>query len=1018
MFLPIAISATRVGGHAPRRCFSHATIHDSDASRHATVRVFDTDGMPIVVFEEVRLRRVSRDTLARRDDRWLAPWLYRTVWRPQPKEGTAPASIPNRRRWVILPETGGLAQKLAARLDGAQLLPSESLRHGAPSPLALADATDVIDLRPLAAASGASAAAGVCLLAQSLLTGSAAPESRARLWVITAGGHSVSGTEVALSPTQAAPWGVVRTLQLEHPELQALGIDLDPESPEESLDTIIAQLENGGPQPEIAVRAGELWVSRLVRHRLEPAGSAAVEPCRWVPGTEGTFEQFVRQPLVRRQPGAGEVEIAIHATGLNLRDVLNVLGLYPGVKPPLGGECAGIVSAVGAGVAHLKVGQRVLAVAADTFASHVIAAAGNVRALPPGVRMDEAASFPIAYITAEYCLIEIGRLRAGEIVLVHAGAGGVGMAAVLTAQRLGAQVFATAGSSAKRELLRSLGVAQVFDSRSPAFADAVLLASDGRGVDLVLNSLAGDMRDASFRVVTRGGRFVEIGKLGIKTAAEVEAIGRDIAYTVVDWTDTSQTPPAVIESVLDRVVAGMSAGRITPLPRHVFSIDDAPKAFRLMAAGRHVGRIVLKHPIASVAGNVHAGMRRDGTYLVTGGMSGLGLVVARWLVESGAGRIVLVGRRGATEETASVIAQLRATGTTVLTVALDVSDEAALAALLIQLRREGPALRGVVHAAAVLENAAILKQSEGHFERAAAAKLGGAEALDRITRADPLDFLVFFSSVAAPLGAPGQANYAAANYALDAVAARRHRDGLPAVAISWGAWSQTGVASNARTTSWLTDKGLVAMTPAQGLRALERLLAENIAAVTVAPLDWPRYIERVLGGRTPDFLSELVGSRAGAGTAPALPGSQHAAVPSIRAQLDASPPAGRAAILQAFVRERVSHALGIDPSRKVDDRIPLGELGLDSLLAIELRNTLSAALRRPLPATFLFDHPSIAQLTAALLIDEEGITAAAGMPAVPTSPSMAAQLITEVAGLSDEEVELQLAARSKVRGGS
>jgi acyl transferase domain-containing protein/NADP-dependent 3-hydroxy acid dehydrogenase YdfG/acyl carrier protein len=1026
LFLPIAIGAVRVFGTAPQRCFSLVTIDGGDGSRRATVRVFDVDGTTVVELADVWLRRVSRDALARRDVRWFESSLYRTVWR-RATLVTPATQFAGERQWMILADAdaGGCAAALAARLAGAQVVRANELDDAAP-PSPVLRATDVIDLRALDTASYAgvaAAAVGVCAMVQALTaqasaSHSPAPERRARLWIVTAGAQAVTGAEASLSPRQAAVWGIARTARLEHPELCTVCIDLDPEAPLASLPALMAELHRGGPEPEIAVRANECWVSRLVRHRLEPADAVPGDQCRWVPRTDGTFEHFVRQPLTRRRPAAGEVEIAVHATGLNFRDVLNVLGMYPGVRPALGGECAGVVSAVGDGVTHLEVGQRVLALAADTLASHVIARAAMVRALPPGVGMDEAASFPIAFVTAEYCLLEVARLQAGERVLIHAGAGGVGMAAIRTAQRIGAEVFATAGSPAKRDVLRSLGVGKTFDSRSPTFADELLAATGGHGVDVVLNSLSGEMLDASLRVVARRGRFIEIGKRGIKTPAEVAALGRDIAYHIVDWGDASQADPVAIEAILGRAVDSWGAGRIAPLPRHVFPVDEAPRAFRLMAAGRHVGRIVLRHP-GPVAERHGGGLRRDGTYLVTGGLSGLGLLVAQWLGESGAGRLVLIGRRGATQAAAPVIAQLRAAGITVLTEALDVSDEAALGSLLMRLRVEGPPLRGVVHAAAVLENTVILKQDAAQCKRVMAPKLEGAEALDRLTRPDPLDFLVLFSSIAGVLGAPGQANYAAANLALDLVATRRRRDGLPALAISWGAWSGTGVAADSRTASWVADQGLCAMTPTQGLCALERLLAADIATVAVAPLDWPRYVERVRGGRTPAFLTELLARTDSSaapdpGAGPALAGieARRDTAPPIRARLAAAPAAGRRALLEVFLRERVSRALGTDPARAIDDRQPLGELGLDSLLAIELRNTLASALGRTLPATLLFDHPSVAQLTDALLIDELGTAD------VSPARSVAAQLVSSVAGMSDEEVELQLAARRRGRTGS
>ena len=293
----------------------------------------------------------------------------------------------------------------------------------------------------------------------------------------------------------------------------------------------------------------------------------------------------------------------------------------------------------------MRVGDEVMAVARECFASCVVTRAELVQRLPNGMDIEAAAGFPIAFITAEFCLSHEAGMQANETVLIHAAAGGVGMAAVQLARRAGAEVFATAGSEAKRALLRAMGVRHVFDSRTPGFADEVLARTGGRGVDIVLNSLAGEMLDASFRALARGGRFVEIGQRDIKSPEWVAALGRDIRYAVVDWGVVAASDPALIGEQLARLVDAADRGALTPLPRQVFHIEDASRAFRFMAQARHVGKVVVRHGPAGPAT-----IKRNGTYLVTGGLSGLGLRVAEWLAQRGAGRLVLIGRRGPTDE--------------------------------------------------------------------------------------------------------------------------------------------------------------------------------------------------------------------------------------------------------------------------------------------------------------------------------------------------------------------------------
>ncbi len=590
-------------------------------------------------------------------------------------------------------------------------------------------------------------------------------------------------------------------------------------------------------------------------------------------------------------------------------------------------------------------------------------------------------------------------------MLVHAAAGGVGMAALRLAQRAGAEVFATAGSPAKRALIRTLGVTHVFDSRSAAFADELLETTGGAGVDVVLNALSGDLIDASFRVIARGGRFIEIGKRGIKSPQWVAGLDRDLHYFVVDWGETAATEPALVGSMLARLVDEAGRGLLPPLPRHAFAIDQAAQAFRFMAQARHHGKIVLRHGAAAPAA-----VRRDGSYLVTGGLSGLGPVVARWLAVQGAGRIVLASRRGPTAELAPELAALREQGCEVVAEALDVTDAGALADLLTRLRADGPPLRGVIHSAGVLADGGLLQQDAERYAQVFGPKVLGAALLDELTRADALDFFVLFSSAAAVLGSPGQSNHSAANSFLDLLARERRTRGLPGLSINWGAWADVGAAAGRGVAQRIATLGLEVITLDQGLQALQRLLTQPHAQVAVLPANWRRYVEQVGRGATPALLSELSGTRpTGAAPVTVVPPQM-----DLRVQLADAAASRRRPLLAAFVRERALRALGLDAARSIDPRTPLGELGLDSLLAVELRNTLGTALGLALPATLLFDHPTLDALTDHLMAELFPV-AAPDITAGPRAAPAASTIVGAIEDLSDEEVERRLAARSRAK---
>ncbi|WP_129674294.1 type I polyketide synthase [Candidatus Chloroploca sp. Khr17] len=828
-----------------------------------------------------------------------------------------------------------------------------------------------------------------------------------RLWLATRGGTPAGAT--AVEPMQAMLWGFGKTLALEHPELRVVCVDLDPAPDVDAAAALFDEVLRG-EEPQVARRGARRLAARLGRATIG-ATIVDAQPVELVITERGTLDNLVLRPMTRRTPGPGEVEIRVAATGLNFKDVLNLLGMYPGDPGQPGSECAGTVVAVGSGVTGLHPGDEVVALASGSFRSYVTVDAKLVALRPPSLSAEAALTIPIAYVTAAFALQHLGGMQAGERVLIHAAAGGVGMAAVYLARRAGAEVFATAGSPAKRDYVRSLGVTHVFDSRSLDFADGVRAATGGEGVDLVLNSLAGDVVPRSLELLRAGGRFLELGKRDHLTASQVAGLDRQIAYHVIDWGDEARSDPALIRRLLLDVLDSVGRGELPPLPLRVFPLEEAAAAFRFMAQARHIGKVIVTHANTGVAAAISA----DATYLITGGLSGLGLLTARWLAERGARHLALMGRRAAGDEALATLAELAHMGTQVMTVSGDVAQAGDVAGALARIEAEMPPLRGIIHAAGVLDDGAVTQQTWPRFRHTLAPKVDGAMHLHAQTVGKHLDFFVLYSSAAALLGSPGQSNHAAANSYLDALAHRRRADGLPALSINWGAWSEVGAAVSTGTVERIGTHGLGAIAPAQGLALLGRMLEAAPPQVGVTPINWPIFLER-FGGNPSPFLREFITtSRA---QAPTATPERTSTDPELVRQLAEAAPHRRLDLLRNFVRETTGRVLGLAAAR-IDDERPLSALGLDSLMAVELRNLLGAGLGLPrrLPATLVFDYPTVAAMTTYLAsealpatpstADEEHPTHVSA----PTSDTDVTTMLDALEDLSDEEIDRLLAEK-------
>ncbi len=631
----------------------------------------------------------------------------------------------------------------------------------------------------------------------------------------------------------------------------------------------------------------------------------------------------------------------------------------------LGLEVAGRVVRCGPGVTRFKPGDEVLAFAGASLASHVRVSERAAAPKPPSWSFEQAATVPTVFFTVWYALVHLARLQPGERVLIHAAAGGVGLAAIQVAKLLGAEVFASAGSDDKRTFVRLLGADHLLDSRSPDFDQAVLALTAGEGVDVVLNSLAGQAIERNLRALRPFGRFVELGKRDFyeDTAIGLRPFRNNISYFGFDADQLMALRPELSSRVFGEVMEQFAKARLQPLPYTVFKTDHIVDALRHMQQGRHIGKLLIdlrqRPTLAQVTpAKPSFYLRQDACYLVTGGLSGFGLATAQWLVQQGARHLVLLGRRGAATPGAEPALQaLREQGAQVTVLACDVTDAAALKQALSTFGASLPPLRGVIHAAMVLDDALLPNLDAARFAPVLAAKIGGAQNLHDATLGQPLDFFVLYSSATVLLGNPGQANYVAANAALEAFARVRQAQGLPALAVAWGPIGDVGVLTdNAAARSALEARlGAAPLQSAQALQALGRLIAQGTTgatAIAVMPLD-AAALRRAL----PDHVSRRftdLWRLAGAG-------ASDQADSDLRAHLAQLPPEQAREAVADLLASEVAAILRLSVEAVPRAR-SLHDLGLDSLMAVELGLALEKRFGVTLPAMLINDNPTVERI--------------------------------------------------------
>jgi thioester reductase-like protein len=814
------------------------------------------------------------------------------------------------------------------------------------------------------------------VLSALLLTHLLAPRGDVTIFCLTCDAQLVTADDKLSRPESSSLIGMARVAFNEHPNLSWRMIDLPAKDKDIKPSLLLAELEMADREHAVAYRGGQRYVQRLVRVRaadlprhLQEAVQAdgSVLPYQLQIETPGILSNLSLNLTERREPGPDDVEAKVVAAGINFRNVMKALGMPIGnteLFSGFGEDFAGTILRVGKNVKHLKPGDEVVGLGAYSFRSYVTTHGQGLFLKPKHLSFADAATIPTVFLTANFAMRRLANLQRGEKILIHAGTGGVGQAAIQIAHDMGLEVFATAGSKDKQQLLHDLGVQHVMNSRTLDFVDDIRRITDGYGVDAVLNSLAGDFIPKSLSVLAPFGRFVEIGKVDIYNNSQIgmELLRNNISYFVFDLIEYIVHKTPQVAEMFEELRQKFDSGVYKPLTHNDFPITKVEEAYRYMAQGKHVGKNVLTFDLPSIPIGTRTEdgglFRKDGTYLVTGGASGFGLEVAKWMSNQGAGHLVLMSRSGPADDAArKTIAEIENSGTKVTDARGDVTKLADVQRV-VKASHADPKfpLRGVIHGAMVIHDEFLAALDEASFQKVLRPKMDGAWNLHVATLKLPLDHFICFSSFSAVIGAPKQGNYNAGNVFLDALAHHRHAAGLPALTVNWGAISGAGfVARNEKTAQYLDAIGMRAISVDECIKVLRRMLQHEAPQILASRADWNLWRKAIpLVGHSPTFaaVTHEQGEDAVGG--------------SIGPRILAASADERPAMVENFIAENLAAVCSIDADG-IDFDTPLTSLGLDSLMAVELMNRIEGDLGLSIPMGKVLSGPTIRQLAAMIL---------------------------------------------------
>ncbi len=1003
-FMPFSVEKVIFYGRAPETVWCHAKMKEGDSFENdmfsANFRVFTEDGELVAEIVNLNMKKTNRQTLEmlKAGQQQAGDLCYDIIWQQalSPDEGKTVEGS-----WLVFANRdtdfsdsiekelmkGG--RQVVARVTYRKAGDGETYR-GMP----VLDPADEPALRKAVDAwlSGSGTPAGIIFLwgldcyeadfegyggnaGFKELTGEALLhlahavsehefKDRLRLALVTCQAQAARPSDNPV-PAQSLVWGMEASIASELQSLRPIVIDLDPAAEEKGQAALVCPMITSPDYREdkVAIRGGSLLAPRLVRSRTvgKTAGFDRIER----PDAEAFELEFNRNgiddiravPMKRRNPEEDEVEIHADAYGMNFQNVMVAMGFAKHIKTMVL-DCAGTVTAVGAAVTAFKPGDRVLTTVYGPFASHVYARVSSVAMMPEGLEPEDAAGIATVFMTSWHALVERACLRKGEIVLLHSATGGIGLAAIQVARAIGADIIATAGTEKKRALLRSMGIRHVFSSRNTEFEHKIKEVTEGRGVDVVLNFLVGELADAGMRSLRPGGRFIEIGKTDLRTPEQVASVRNDIDYMIVDLEKLGQQDRNLLVPIFNGVMKGFTEKRYAPIHRRVFTMDAVGNAFRYMLEGRHIGKVIIKN----VFDPVEKGIRSDGTYLITGGFSEIGLALAEHLTEKGAGRLWLIGRHMPADgsDGSAAVSRMIAKGCDVRTASVDVTDRSAMK-LFFEENVIGDAmpLRGVFHLAGILDDDPLRKLNWQRFNTVLSPKADGSWFLHEQTRGLNLDHFVVFSSIASVFGTHGQANHVCANMFMDSLVAARSADFLPGLSINWGAWGSIGTVVRLGILDRIRQQGVEGFDTATGLALLDRFMAGNEMRHVVTAMDWNKMFP-ILQASSAAVMYESM--RPKTAVSASVPGARAESGGGKLAQdLRAMPMQQRIEALQAYLKKEIAGFLRLSEGEIPTDS-NLTALGMDSLISLDLFQRISRDLKIHIAPHEISANPTVSAM--------------------------------------------------------
>lgn len=1010
VYLPYRIDRVQLYSQPVGNVWSYVKVgHFDDQLLMLDTVIFDENDAIIAEFRGVTCKRLAGAGTPSAEP--LYEGCYEYVWAAADGNASLYGRNFDYKTAVLIADHGGVAADLAARLsaDGIQPLIISGRNPEALDELLVDITLDRRTMIVLAAGTSHEGSTWTTLsdcrevplllaLAKTLHRREGVP----RLFIVTNGASDAEGDQL-LDLRQAILHGMTRVINNECPNVPMTVIDLSASVPSCEVDALYHELlhsRRDRDESEVALRGGKRFVRQLAPVERDAAEQEAVTEevgCggsyRADVGVRGALDQIAFRRLTPVVLGDRDVEIAVQAAAVNFKDVMNGMALLPAnavggglTGHRLGLEVAGLVLRAGRLVNHVQAGDEVVARVSEGFCGRVMTPAQYVFRRPSQLTAVQAAAIPLVYTTAWYSLYHLARISRGETVLIHSAAGGVGGASIQLAQRAGAIVIATAGSKDKREYLRGLGVEHVFDSRSLDFYNHVMDVTDGRGVDVVLNSLTGRFITQGLKCLAPFGRFVELGKVDIYRNGKLslERLGENISYFAVDVDRLAAQKPELHQQIMEDVVAMFERGELKPPEITEFPISRLAEAMKFMTRAAYRGKIVMNMEDDRVRTLPpgEAAFRADRTYLISGGASGFGLAIACWMADHGAQHLILLSRSGPKNEAdQEAIERMKSQGVRVLLHQVDITDRSAIDQIVESITGESPPLAGVVHGAAVLDDASIATMDIARFERVFKPKAQGAWNLHEATLASgvDLDFFLMLSSISSVLGLFGQVNYAAANFFQDALARYRRQRGLTGTSVNLGVLGQyAGMSKPENDTQdiigLLETQGLLVMPLEDVLAKLEIALVQQPVQRTLARVEWGRfraaYPHLVRDTRFIELMSDVALARGNRRKGTSLR--------TILAELETE---DRYERLQQELTANLARILDVQPE-KLDVTASIEKLGLDSLALTGFQIGIVRSLDVSLPLIKLLKGPSIAALTLDLLAQmaESGSTddAAAG----------------------------------------